>query len=277
VMLQGKKIIVTGGGSGIGRATCILAAREGADVAVADINPTTGAETVERVKAAGRQAMLITMNTSKKADAERMAQATVDAFGTIDGLVCCAIKLVPGKLEELPEEDWDMVMDIGLKGYFLCAQAAGRVMLEKGSGSIVFVSSIGGMQTYPLAGAYSSCKAGTIMLGKLFGVEWAPRGVRANTVSPGQVRTPMTEAMFRDPEIAAGRAAVVPMGRVGTPEEIAEACVFLLSDRARYITAANLPVDGGQVESKMIHTPGRSWGGKTIVYKGGNEVQEEEI
>ena len=106
------------------------------------------------------------------------------------------------------------------------------------------------------------------MLGKLFGVEWASRGVRANTVSPGQVRTPMTEAMFQDPEIAAGRAAVVPMGRVGTPEEIAEACVFLLSDRSRYITAANLPVDGGQVESKMIHTPGRKWGGKSIDYQG---------
>ena len=266
-MLEGKKIIVTGGGSGIGRATCVLAAAEGADVAVADINPETAAETVSMVEKQGVQAILIEMDTSKKADAERMAAEAVDAFGTIDGLVCCAIKLVPGKLEDLPEADWDMVMDIGLKGYFLCAQAAGRVMLEKGSGSIVFVSSIGGMQTYPLAGAYSICKAGAIMLSKLFGVEWGDRGVRANTVSPGQVRTPMTEAMFQDPEIAAGRAAVVPMGRVATPEDIAEGCVFLLSDRARYITAANLPIDGGQVESKMIHTPGRNWGGRKIEYR----------
>ena len=266
-MLEGKKIIVTGGGSGIGRATCVLAAAEGADVAVADINPETAAETVSMVEKQGVQAILIEMDTSKRADAERMAAEAVDAFGAIDGLVCCAIKLVPGKLEDLPEADWDMVMDIGLKGYFLCAQAAGRVMLEKGSGAIVFVSSIGGMQTYPLAGAYSICKAGAIMLSKLFGVEWGDRGVRANTVSPGQVRTPMTEAMFQDPEIAAGRAAVVPMGRVATPEDIAEGCVFLLSDRARYITAANLPIDGGQVESKMIHTPGRNWGGRKIEYR----------
>ncbi len=266
MMLEGKKIIVTGGGSGIGRATCVLAAREGADVAVADLDPGRGAETAEMVKAEGREAILIEMDTSRKADAARMADETVKAFGTIDGLVCGAIKLVPGKLEELPEEDWDMVMNIGLKGYFLCAQAAGRTMIEKGGGSIVFVSSIGGMQTYPLAGAYSVCKAGAIMLGKLFGVEWASYGIRANTVSPGQVRTPMTEAMFRDPEIAAGRAAVVPMGRVGNPEDIAEGCVFLLSERARYITAANLPIDGGQVESKMIHTPGRNWGGKKIDY-----------
>ncbi len=266
-MLEGKKVIVTGGGSGIGRATCVLAAAEGADVAVADINPETAAETVSMVEKQGVKAILIEMDTSKKADAERMAAEALDAFGTIDGLVCCAIKLVPGKLEDLPEADWDMVMDIGLKGYFLCAQAAGRVMLEKGAGSIVFVSSIGGMQTYPLAGAYSICKSGAIMLSKLFGVEWGDRGVRANTVSPGQVRTPMTEAMFQDPEIAAGRAAVVPMGRVATPEDIAEGCVFLLSDRARYITAANLPIDGGQVESKMIHTPGRNWGGRKIEYK----------
>ena len=266
-MLEGKKVIVTGGGSGIGRATCVLAAAEGADVAVADINPETAAETVSMVEKQGAKAILIEMDTSQKADAERMTAEALDAFGTIDGLVCCAIKLVPGKLEELPEADWDMVMDIGLKGYFLCAQAAGRVMLEKGSGSIVFVSSIGGMQTYPLAGAYSICKAGAIMLSKLFGVEWGDRGVRANTVSPGQVRTPMTEAMFQDPEIAAGRAAVVPMGRVAAPEDIAEGCVFLLSDRARYVTAANLPIDGGQVESKMIHTPGRNWGGRKIEYK----------
>ena len=266
-MLEGKKVIVTGGGSGIGRATCVLAAAEGADVAVADINPETAVETLSMVEKQGVKAILIEMDTSKKADAERMAAEAVGAFGTIDGLVCCAIKLVPGKLEDLPEADWDMVMDIGLKGYFLCAQAAGRVMLEKGAGSIVFVSSIGGMQTYPLAGAYSICKAGAIMLSKLFGVEWGDRGVRANTVSPGQVRTPMTEAMFQDPEIAAGRAAVVPMGRVATPEDIAEGCVFLLSERARYITAANLPIDGGQVESKMIHTPGRNWGGRKIDYK----------
>ena len=266
-MLEGKKVIVTGGGSGIGRATCVLAAAEGADVAVADINPETAAETVSMVEEKGGKALLIEMDTSKKADAERMAAEALDAFGTIDGLVCCAIKLVPGKLEDLPEADWDMVMDIGLKGYFLCAQAAGRVMLDKGQGSIVFVSSIGGMQTYPLAGAYSVCKAGAIMLSKLFGVEWGGRGVRANTVSPGQVRTPMMEAMFQDPDLAAGRAAVVPMGRVATPEDIAEGCVFLLSDRARYITAANLPIDGGQVESKMIHTPGRNWGGRKIDYK----------
>ncbi len=267
MMLRDKKIVVTGGGSGIGRATCVLAAREGAEVAVADINPETAAETVSMVEEESGKAILIEMDTSSKADAERMAAEAVRAFGTIDGLVCCAIKLVPGRLEDLPEADWDMVMDIGLKGYFLCAQAAGRVMLERGQGAIVFVSSIGGMQTYPLAGAYSVCKAGAIMLARLFGVEWGARGVRANAVSPGQVRTPMTEAMFQDPEIAAGRAAVVPMGRVATPEDIAEGCVFLLSERARYVTAANLPIDGGQAESKMMHTPGRNWGGREIGYR----------
>lgn len=267
MMLEDKKIIVTGGASGIGRATCVLAAREGADVAVADIDRANAEATAELVRAEGQTAIVIEMNTAKGADAARMADDTVAAFGTIDGIVCAAIKLQPAKLEEMTEADWDMVIDVGLKGYFLCAQAAGRVMLEKGAGSIVFVSSIGGVQAYNGAGAYSVAKAGNVMLGNLFGVEWGGRGVRANTVLPGQVPTPMTDAMFADPEIAAGRAAVVPMGRVGKPEEIAEACVFLLSDRASYVNAAMLKVDGGQAESKMMHTPGRNWGGKKMAYQ----------
>lgn len=266
MMLDGKSVIVTGGGSGIGRATCVLAAREGAKVAVADINRAMAQETSSAIGAAGGKSIAIEMDTARAADARRMADETLAAFGSIDGLVCCAIKLRPSRLEDLSEEDWDMVMDIGLKGYFLCAQAAGRVMLRQSKGSIVFVSSIGGVQAYNGAGAYSVAKAGAIMLGHLVGVEWGGRGVRGNSVSPGQVRTPMTEAMFADPEIAAGRAAVVPMGRVGTAEEIAEACVFLVSDRSSYVNAANLVVDGGQAESKMMHTPGRSWGGKKLDY-----------
>ena len=266
MMLKGKRIIVTGGASGIGRATSILAAREGALVAIADINQKMAQETADLVREEGSEALVIEMDTSNKADTLRMVDETISAFGTIDGLVCGAIKLVPGKLEELSEDDWDMVMDIGLKGYFLCAQAVGRVMLEKGNGSIVFISSIGGVQAYNGAGAYSVCKAGAIMLGQLIGVEWGGRGVRGNTVCPGQVRTPMTEAMFKDPEIAAGRASVVPMGRVGKPQEIAEACVFLLSDRASYMNAGIMQVDGGQAESKMMHTPGRNWGGIDMSY-----------
>jgi len=267
MMLTKKTIVVTGGASGIGRATCVLAAKEGANVAIADINPDMAEETKALVEVQGGKAVVIEMDTSKAADATRMVQETVAAFGTIDGIVCSAIKLKPAKLEELAEEDWDMVIDIGLKGYFLCAQAAGKVMLEKGAGSVVFISSVGGVQAYNGAGAYSIAKAGAIMLGNLVGVEWGGRGVRGNTVAPGQIPTPMTAAMFADPEIAAGRAAVVPMGRVGEAEEIAEACVWLLSDRSSYVNAACLQVDGGQAESKMMHTPGRNWGGKKMNYK----------
>jgi NAD(P)-dependent dehydrogenase (short-subunit alcohol dehydrogenase family) len=269
MMLEGKKIIVTGAASGIGRATAVLAAREGADVAVADIDRAQAEETAALVLAEGREAIVIEMDTSKAADAQRMADEAVAAFGTIDGIVCGAIKLQPSALEDLTEEAWDAVIDVGLKGYFLCAQAAGRVMLDRGAGSIVFLSSVGGVQPYNGAGAYSIAKAGTIMLGNLFGVEWSDRGLRANTVIPGQTRTPMTEAMLADPEVAAGRAAVVPMGRVGRPEEIAEACVFLLSDRASYVNAATLKADGGLAESKMMHIPGRNWGGKKMEYKAG--------
>lgn len=242
----------------------MLASREGACVAIADINIDSAKETQALIEKEGGEAYSVYVDTSIKKEVSAMTKEVMKKFSKIDGLVCCAIKLVPGKLEELPEEDWDMVMDIGLKGYFLCAQSIGTRMLSEGKGSIVFVSSIGGMQTYPFAGAYSVCKAGTIMLGKLFGVEWADRGIRANSVSPGQVITPMTQSMFDDPDIAAGRASVVPMGRVAKPEEIAEGCIFLLSDRSKFITGINLPIDGGQVESKMMHTPGRKWGGKEL-------------
>jgi len=267
VLLQGKNIIVTGGASGIGRECCLVAAKEGANVVVADMNEADAQETAAEVRALGRTALVVTMDTSKAADAERLAREAIAAMGSIEGLVCGAIKLVPSKLEELSEEAWDKLMDVGLKGYFLCAQAVGRHMLERGSGSIVFVSSVGGVQAYPLAGAYSVVKAGEIMLAKLIGVEWGSRGVRGNAVVAGQCRTPMTEAMFQDPEIAKGRAGVVPMNRVALASEIADACVFLMSDRASYVNASTLTVDGGQVESKMMHTPGRNWGGKKLDYK----------
>ena len=159
------------------------------------------------------------MDTSSAADAQRMADEAVAAFGTIDGIVCGAIKLQPSKLEELTEEAWDMVIDVGLKGYFLCAQAAGRVMLDKGTGSIVFLSSVGGVQPYNGAGAYSIAKAGTIMLGNLFGVEWSGRGVRANTVIPGQTRTPMTKRCWPIPRSRPAAPPSFPWGGSANPRK----------------------------------------------------------
>ena len=267
MLLIGKNIIVTGGASGIGRECCLVAAKEGANVVVADINAKGAEETAAVVRAMGKNALVVEMDTSKSIDAERMVHESVATMGKIDGLICGAIKLVPSKLEDLSEDSWDKLIAVGLKGYFLCAQAVGRHMLEQGKGSIVLISSVGGVQAYPLAGAYSVVKAGEIMLAKLIGVEWGARGVRGNAIIAGQCRTPMTEAMFEDSEIAKGRAAVVPMNRVAQASEIADACVFLLSDRSTYVNASTITVDGGQVESKMMHTPGRNWGGKKLDYK----------
>jgi glucose 1-dehydrogenase len=267
MLLEGKVIVVTGGASGIGRAICVGAAREGADIVVADIDRFGADATAAMVQEAGRRALVVEVDTRRKVDIDRMTSEALKAFGKIDGLVCGAIKLSPSKLEELSEEAWDGLMDVGLKGYFLCAQSVGRHMLERGSGSIVTLASVAAVQAYPLAGAYSIAKAGSVMLAKLIGVEWGSRGVRGNAVVAGQCRTPMTDAMFQDPEIARGRAAVVPMNRVALPHEIADACIFLLSDRASYVNASSVTVDGGQVESKMMHTPGRNWGGKKIEYK----------
>jgi len=267
MLLEEKNVVVTGGASGIGRECCLVAAREGANVVVADLDGVGAESTAKEIRALGRRSLVVEMDTSKATDAEKLAKESVAAFGSIHGLVCGAIKLVPSKLEDISEEAWDRLNNVGLKGYFLCAQAIGRHMLERRSGSIVLISSVGGVQAYPLAGAYSIVKAGEIMLAKLIGVEWGSRGVRGNAVVAGQCRTAMTEAMFQDPEIANGRAGVVPMNRVALASEIADACVFLISDRASYVNASTLTVDGGQVESKMMHTPGRNWGGKKIEYK----------
>lgn len=260
--LNGRVAIVTGGASGIGKAIALAFAREGADVVVGDLNGEGAAAAAREVGALSRSAVAVEMDIASQADVRRLMERTLAKFGKVDICCCSAIKQIGARLEDMTEADLDLFIDIGIKGYFFCAQAAGREMLKRGSGNLIFISSIGGMIPYPQAGAYSLVKAATIMMAKLFGVEWADRGIRANCICPGQVRTPLTESMFQDPEIAAGRAAVVPMGRVGTPEEIANVAVFLASDEASFVTAANFVVDGGQVESKMIHTPGRKWGGR---------------
>jgi glucose 1-dehydrogenase len=146
---------------------------------------------------------------------------------------------------------------VGLRGYFLVAQAVGRQMISQRSGVIINIASTGGHTPYPGAGAYSVAKAGTIMLAKLMALEWAQYGIRACSISPGMVRTPMTEHLYADPEILAGRSACAPLGRIGEAAEVARVVAFLASDDASYITGADLLVDGGFVPSKFMHVPGR--------------------
>jgi NAD(P)-dependent dehydrogenase (short-subunit alcohol dehydrogenase family) len=259
--LGGKAAIVTGSGGGIGRATALAFAREGADVAVADIQGANAEKVAAEVRSLGRPALGLAVDVTQRPQVERMVRETVAAFGKLDILVNNAMRLMPGRLEELSDEAWDTVVAIGLKGYFLCGQVAGREMIKRRSGVIINIASIGGLRPYPLTGAYSPVKAAQIMLAKCFAMEWAQHGIRGVAISPGQVWTPMTDALYSDPAILQGRSEIVPLKRIASPEEIAAAAVFLASDEARYVTAANLVVDGGHIESKFTHVPGRRWSG----------------
>jgi NAD(P)-dependent dehydrogenase (short-subunit alcohol dehydrogenase family) len=167
--------------------------------------------------------------------------------------------MAPGLLKDLSLEDWNTVVTVGLTGTFLMTQAAGRWMIDNEvPGSIVAVSSTGGLQAYGRAGAYSTVKAAVIMLAQHFAIEWGDHKVRVNSVCPGHTETPLT-AYLQDPEIKKGRGEVTPIGRVALPVDIANGILFLFSDEADYITATALDIDGGLTKSVMNHLPGRKW------------------
>ena len=262
--LQDKVAVITGGGRGIGRDIALAYAREGAHVAINDIDPATAASTAKDAAALGSNSLAVVADVAKSADIARMVDTVMNTYDRIDILVNNAMKIVPGKLEELPEESWDTTMNIGLKGAFLVSQAAAKHMIARRSGCIVNIASIAGLFPYNWAGAYSVVKAGLLMLTKLQAMEWAPYGIRANAITPGYIRTPGTEAMYADPEIYEGRRKGVPMGRVGSGEDIAGPAVFLACDESRYTTGSVVGADGGQAVGYFLTVPGRRFSGGRI-------------
>ena len=262
--LKDKVAVITGGGRGIGRDIALAYAREGAHIIVAEIDPDTAKAAAQDVAKAGVRRIGVATDVSKSADIARLVETTIKEFGRIDILVNNAMKIVPGKLEALPEEAWDITMNIGLKGAFLVSQAAAKHMIAQKSGCIVNIASIAGLFPYNWAGAYSVVKAGLIMLTKLQAMEWAPYGIRANAITPGYIRTPGTEAMYADPVIYEGRRKGVPMGRVGSGDDIAGPAIFLASDDARYTTGSVVGADGGQAVGYFLSVPGRRFSGGRI-------------
>ena len=262
--LKDKVAIVTGGGRGIGRDIVLAFAREGAHVVVNDVDPATADATAKEAASLGSKSLAVVADVAKSADINRMIDTVISTYGRVDILVNNAMKIVPGKLEALPEAAWDTTMNIGLKGAFLVSQAAAKHMIAQKSGVIVNIASIAGLFPYNWAGAYSVVKAGLIMLTKLQAMEWAPYGIRANAITPGYIRTPGTEAMYADAEIYEGRRKGVPMGRVDSGEDIAGPAIFLASDDARYTTGSVLGVDGGQAAGYFLSVPGRRFSGGRI-------------
>jgi NAD(P)-dependent dehydrogenase (short-subunit alcohol dehydrogenase family) len=259
VRLKDKVAVITGGGRGIGRDIALAYAREGAHVVINDVDPATAKSTAKEVNG-----VAVVADVAKSAEVNRLVDTVIKERARVDILVNNAMKIVPGKLEALPEADWDTTMNIGLKGAFLVSQACAKNMIAQNSGCIVNIASIAGLFPYNWAGAYSVVKAGLIMLTKLQAMEWAPYGIRANAITPGYIRTPGTEAMYADPEIYEGRRKGVPMGRVGSGEDIAGPAVFLASEDARYTTGSVVGADGGQAVGYFLSVPGRRFSGGRI-------------
>lgn len=262
--LKDKVAIVTGGGRGIGRDIALAYAREGAHVVVNDVDPATAEATAKDAAALGSNSLAIAADVASSADIARVVATAMKERGRIDILVNNAMKIVPGRLEQLPEAAWDTTMNIGLKGAFLMSQACAQPMIAQKSGVIVNIASIAGLFPYNFAGAYSVVKAGLIMLTKLQAVEWAPYGIRANAITPGYIRTPGTEGMYADPVIYEGRRKGVPMGRVGSGEDIAGPAVFLASEESRYTSGSVLGADGAQAVGYFLSVPGRRFSGGSV-------------
>jgi len=249
--LEKKVSIVTGGGQGIGRAVCLALAKEGSDVLVTDIVPQTAQEASDRVREEGRRSLSVKVDVSDSNQVKGMVTTAMEHFGKIDILVNVAGIFIKSAIEDVTEADWDRVISINLKGTFLCSQAVGKEMIKQGSGCIVNFASVAGHTPQILSGAYSPSKAGVVLLTQIMAVEWAKYHIRVNAVSPGPIRTPMTDSIYNTEKLRAGRARAIPLNRFGEPEEVAKAVVFLASDDASYITGHALAIDGASLKSNF--------------------------
>ena len=249
--LTGRVCVVTGAGSGIGRAIALTLAGAGGRIAVLDRNEAGSMETVQQVQALGAQALAIGCDTSDPDSVQSAAQRSAAELGPCDVLVNNAGVLRPGALESLSLAEWNQVLSVNLTGYFLCAQAFGRQMRENGTqsgksgGALVHIASIAAEHATAFTGSYSVAKAGITMLSRQLALEWGGYGIRSNAVHPGLIVTPMSQAFYDVPGTTERRSKAVPAGRIGRPDDIAQAVLFLASPRSAYISGEEITVDGG--------------------------------
>lgn len=246
-LLKGKTALVTGGGSGIGRAISQTLAREGAAVAVVDFNEAYGRECVELIRAAGGRAIFLLVDVTDEAQVKAMVADTVAEFGRLD-IACnnAAVSRGSGPIHQFSREVFEQTLEMCLTNTWLCMKYEIETMLVQGGGAIVNISSNASLRGQAFNTAYASAKSGVNILTKSSAAEYGDQGIRINAISPGVIRTPGLEKYFEEqPKIAEGLKRAAVMKRLGEPEEIAEAVVFLASDRASFITGQLLSVDGG--------------------------------
>ena len=247
--LENKVGLVTGAGSGIGRASALAFAREGAKVVVVDTISESGEETVTMIRKAGGEASFVRTDVSKANEVQAMVNRAVEIYGRLDSAYNNAGVVVPPRLTpDTREEDWDHVISVNLKGVWLCMKYEIPQMLKQGRGVIVNASSMVGLIGLAKRSAYAASKHGVVGLTKVAALEYANAGIRVNAVCPAVVSTPLVESIIStDPEAEEQLMSMIPMGRLGTLEEIAGVVVWLCSEESSFVTGHAMLVDGGAV------------------------------
>lgn len=258
--LKDRVAIITGSTRGIGRACARLFYREGAKVVITARHEVEIASVLdndaEESASFTDRCLFVRTDVSRKQDVTCLRDRTLERFGRIDILVNNVGPMIASAFEDMTEEDWDGVVNTTVKGNLYCLQTIGREMIKQSSGVIVTISSISGHFAFPHAGAYGPAESAIQIMTKQCAMEWAKYGIRANSISPGLIRTPMTEDLYRDEELTKARCEAIPLGRIGTPEDVAYTALFLCSDESSYITAQDIVVDGGITDSVYQRIPG---------------------
>jgi len=246
--LKNKVVIITGARRGIGKADAFLMAKAGAKIVVSDISQEECEIVVDEIKKDGGEALAVKCDVSKKSEVAALIKTAIDKWGRVDVLVNNAGIVDFKPFVDLSEADWDKVLNINLKGYFLCAQACAREMIKQKSGAIVNIASIAmGQQGIGFAGLvhYCASKGGIVAMTEALAAELAPYNIRVNAIAPGAIDTPMADSTKMDPAALQGTLSRIPLKRMGKPEEIANTVLFLASDASSYITGTTVVVDGG--------------------------------
>lgn len=244
---DGRVALIVGGGGGMGKATALRLAAEGATIVVADISQELADRAAAEVVGTGSKAIGMVLDVTREDDVVRTCDRVADEFGRLDVMVYSAgIKSKPLPAIDFSTQEWDRILAVNLHGAFWCAREAAKHMVRAGRGSIVLVSSINALRVVPGALAYNAAKAAVLSLAQTLAVELAKRGVRANAIAPGQVDSPFTQGEALLPANRQVRIDGIPMGRYGTVDEIAATIAFLASDDAAYVTGQTILIDGGR-------------------------------
>jgi NAD(P)-dependent dehydrogenase (short-subunit alcohol dehydrogenase family) len=243
--LEGRTAIVTGASGGLGKETALALADVGCDVVIAARNRQALDEVAAAVEQKGHRCLAVQTDITQAADVQRLVDHTLECFRKVDILVNNAAVAVEKLFVDLTEEEWRRVIDTDLHGTFLCSQAAGRQMIQRGGGRIINVVSVVGLVAVPLLGSYGAAKGGVIQFTRALAAEWARYQITVNALAPGYFVSPMNQERFADPEILQNTIRRIPMKRLATYDDLTPALIFLASDAAKYITGQVMVVDGG--------------------------------